>query len=29
VHRTDDAASKPAWWTPQGGELPKRTKYYE
>jgi len=20
---------KPAWWTPQGGELPKRTRYYE
>jgi hypothetical protein len=29
VHRTDGAASKPTWWTPQGGELPKRTKYYE
>jgi hypothetical protein len=27
--RVDTGAQHPAWWTPQGGELPKRTKFYE
>ncbi len=29
VDRVDGVTGKPAWWTPQGGELPKRAKYYE
>jgi len=27
--RIDAVKGKPAWWTPQGGELPKQPKYYE
>lgn len=29
VDKVDGKDPKPAWWTPQGGELPKRTRYYE
>ncbi len=29
VDRVNSATTKPSWWTPQGGELPKRAKYYE
>ncbi|MFM7051179.1 MAG: hypothetical protein ACKOYN_03470 [Planctomycetota bacterium] len=27
--RVDAVKGKPAWWTPQGGELPKEKKFYE
>ncbi|MFZ9880072.1 MAG: hypothetical protein ACO3QC_01545 [Phycisphaerales bacterium] len=27
--RVDVVKGKPAWWTPQGGELPKERKFYE
>jgi len=27
--RIDAVKGKPAWWTPQGGELPKQPKVYE
>lgn len=29
VDRIDSHNPRPAWWTPQGGELPKRTRLYE
>ncbi len=28
-NRIDLLKDKPSWWTPQGGELPPRTKYYD
>jgi len=29
ANRVDGVSSKPAWWTPQGGRLPKESRYYE
>jgi len=29
ANRVDGMSSKPAWWTPQGGKLPKSSRYYE
>jgi hypothetical protein len=29
TNRIDAMKDKPAWWTPQGGELPKEKKFYE
>jgi len=29
ANRIDGMSSKPAWWTPQGGKLPKDSRYYE
>ncbi len=28
-YRIDGVKGRPAWWTPQGGELPREKKYYE
>ncbi len=29
TNRIDSMKNKPAWWTPQGGELPQQNKYYK
>ena len=29
INRVESMKNKPAWWTPQGGELPQQNKYYE
>ena len=29
IDTVEGMKKKPAWWTPQGGELPKPTRYYE